>query len=366
MLLALILFMIRDLLKLKPILKSKSIIMKKLFIIAILSCNFLNAQSNIFPPAGNVGIGTVNPLVKFVVNASAEGQVAPVKSISIIGPNQPENQNSAQDLSWDFGGAGSAIIRSYRGRAWDTSLQFLTNPYSSGNAPRVNMHISSEGNVGVGTVNPLAKFVVNASAEGQVTPVKSISIIGPNQPENQNSAQDLSWDFGGAGSSVIRSYRGGSWDTSLQFLTNPSVGGNAPRVNMHISSEGNVGIGTVNPGFKLDVIGTIRAREVKVNLQGADFVFEDGYKLMPLNELEEFVKQNKHLPEIAPAKDMQQNGSDLGSLSVQLLQKIEELTLHAIEQNKKMNLQNKEINFLKKQNKEIKSLKEKVRKLEQK
>ena len=110
-----------------------------------------------------------------------------------------------------------------------------------------------------------------------------------------------------------------------------------------------MGVGTVNPAHKLDVIGAIRAREVRVNLNGADFVFEDGYKLMPLNELEKFVKQNKHLPEIAPAKEMQEKGSDLGGLTVQLLQKIEELTLHAIEQNK-------EINFLK----------EKMRKLEQK
>ncbi|HEX8576914.1 MAG TPA: hypothetical protein VF677_11530 [Flavobacterium sp.] len=119
--------------------------------------------------------------------------------------------------------------------------------------------------------------------------------------------------------------------------------------NVFISVNGNVGVGTVNPAHKLDVIGAIRAREVRVNLNGADFVFEDGYKLMPLNELEKFVKQNKHLPEIAPAKEMQEKGSDLGGLTVQLLQKIEELTLHAIEQNK-------EINFLK----------EKMRKLEQK
>jgi hypothetical protein len=54
---------------------------------------------------------------------------------------------------------------------------------------------------------------------------------------------------------------------------------------------GNIGIGTENPSCKLDVNGTIHAREIKVDLNGADFVFEKDYKLMPLNELEKFVKE---------------------------------------------------------------------------
>ncbi len=57
---------------------------------------------------------------------------------------------------------------------------------------------------------------------------------------------------------------------------------------------------------------------------------------MPLAELEAFIKKNKHLPEIAPAKEMQEQGSNLGDLNTKLLQKIEELTLHIIELNKKI------------------------------
>jgi hypothetical protein len=84
-----------------------------------------------------------------------------------------------------------------------------------------------------------------------------------------------------------------------------------------------------------NVCGTLRANEVNVNLQGGcDFVFKSDYKLMGLRELERFVKINQHLPEIAPEKEMVENGVNMKELQMKLLQKIEELTLYTIEQNK--------------------------------
>ena len=67
------------------------------------------------------------------------------------------------------------------------------------------------------------------------------------------------------------------------------------------------------------------------DVTGADFVFEDGYNLLPLHKLEQSIKQNKHLPDIPSAKEMEENGLTMGEFQIKLLQKIEELTLYMIE-----------------------------------
>jgi len=120
---------------------------------------------------------------------------------------------------------------------------------------------------------------------------------------------------------------------------------------------GNVGIGTNNPGsYKLAVKGTIGCGEVIVEdvESWADFVFEPEYNLMPLGELETFVKTNKHLPEIPSAAEVQENGVSVGEMNAKLLQKIEELTLYILEQQEIIN----------KQQESIKSILERVEQLE--
>jgi hypothetical protein len=69
---------------------------------------------------------------------------------------------------------------------------------------------------------------------------------------------------------------------------------------------------------------------------GADFVFQDKYPLMPLPELEKYIKTEKHLPEIATAKEMETDGVELGKLNTKLLQKTEEITLYIIQQQKEI------------------------------
>ena len=101
--------------------------------------------------------------------------------------------------------------------------------------------------------------------------------------------------------------------------------------------SGNFGIGTTTPQYKLDVNGTIRANQIIVSVpSGADFVFDKDYELTPLNEVEEYIKTNKHLPDIESESEMISNGVDLQNLTIQLLQKVEELTLYTIEQEKRI------------------------------
>lgn len=116
-------------------------------------------------------------------------------------------------------------------------------------------------------------------------------------------------------------------------------------MNLH---NDRVGIGTINPQYKLDVVGTIRAHEIIVENTGADFVFADDYQLRPLNEVKAFIQENKHLPEIQSAQEMQENGVSVSELQTQLLQKIEELTLYLIQQEETIQELRQEVEILKK------------------
>ncbi|WP_435356721.1 hypothetical protein [Emticicia sp. SJ17W-69] len=108
------------------------------------------------------------------------------------------------------------------------------------------------------------------------------------------------------------------------------------------SQTGQLGIGTDNisdlTGYKLGVNGAIRAKEIVVNSNWADFVFEKDYKLPNLHEVERFIANNQHLPNIPSAKEIQKNGVALGETQTLMMQKIEELTLYIIELNKKIEL----------------------------
>ena len=114
------------------------------------------------------------------------------------------------------------------------------------------------------------------------------------------------------------------------------LGGDATGVDMRILPNGNVGIGTSSPAEKLSVNGNIRAHRLTVTLNNwPDFVFRPDYRLPALGEIESFIQRNGHLPDMPPAEKVEKEGLDVGEMNKKLLQKIEELTLHLIEMEKK-------------------------------
>ena len=105
--------------------------------------------------------------------------------------------------------------------------------------------------------------------------------------------------------------------------------------DLTISGKGDIGIGTTTPHEKLSVNGKIRAHEIKVETANwPDYVFEEGYKIGTLAELENYIKANKHLPDMPTAKEIEANGLELGEMVKMQQKKIEELTLHLIEKDK--------------------------------
>jgi hypothetical protein len=103
----------------------------------------------------------------------------------------------------------------------------------------------------------------------------------------------------------------------------------------------NIGIGTTNfvdggDMYRLSVKGKIRAEEIKVYNTWADYVFNPSYKLPALSEVEAFIAKNGHLPNVPSAKEITENGLQLGEMARIQQEKIEELTLYLIQQNKEI------------------------------
>ncbi|MHC0446389.1 hypothetical protein ACWA1F_13345 [Flavobacterium sp. 3-218] len=140
------------------------------------------------------------------------------------------------------------------------------------------------------------------------------------------------------GLKLLNTARGGSYirllDCAMQF--NVVNSGGVDMQAIAVNTSGNVGIGNSSPIHKLDVNGTVHSREVKVDLNfpAPDYVFKDDYNLRSLQEVENFIKENSHLPEIPSAKEFENNGINVSEMNMALLKKIEEMTLYMIEMKK--------------------------------
>ena len=134
----------------------------------------------------------------------------------------------------------------------------------------------------------------------------------------------------------------------LAITTNATSGGGSGNWTLNNQNvyynTGNVGIGTTTPDEKLAVNGNIHAKEVRVDLSGwPDYVFTKTYDLRTLKQVAEYIKNKGHLPNIPSAKEVEENGILLGDMNAKLLEKIEELTLYILQQQKKIDKKDTDI-----------------------
>ena len=303
-----------------------------------LSAQWTDNGSNI-TTNDKVGIGTTSPLAKLQVQSSGTigGYWNPTNSYFTLfdGGGQYTIMDSNEIYGSSvlhIGAKGSEIVK-------------FRSIFDSG-AAIDRMVIKSNGFVGIGTDSPLTKLHVTSGTSGDAIFRLEADTDNDNESDNpliqfRQDGDIIGADMGFSenigenkfGIAPWHSIQGGhKWDAFVIDI-----------------GTGNVGIGTTSPDSKLAVKGNIHAEEVKVDLSvpGPDYVFKEGYDLKSLEEVQNHIKEHGHLPNIPSAKYMETNGIDLGEMNMKLLEKIEELTLYTLQQQKQINQLQEEINKLK-------------------
>lgn len=327
---------------------------------------------------GHVGIGTSNPSYIFTVHHPGYGivhadgnhvfstllggttggiQLGSVTdhNFSIFTNNRtPANVTFGTNWITDFKGTkprlrlmdGTITSGSLQANANNLEINARTTTGQFTNPGHILLQTSTSGttrlgNVGIGSLNPWsAKLEVQGGLDYGNTE-HAVRLKG------NNVFLDFA-DNAGVNYGFFRNRNNnttGGFDVGLEIGVTPPLSGAPDRSitfstyygpRMVIKGNGNVGIGTVNPAQKLSVNGTVQAKEVVVETGWADYVFDDTYKLLSLEEVEAFISRNRHLPNIPPAHEVEREGMRVGDMQRRMMEKIEELTLYIIDLKKQI------------------------------
>lgn len=202
-------------------------------------------------------------------------------------------------------------------------------------------------NVGINNLAPVEKLDVGGYVRAHGAKF-NMTDASPNVDLSYNNVDKAFIQLTGTGGENFRLGTVSSNETGKFIVRTNGVD------RMYIDAAGNMSIGGTNfgNGYKLSVVGKIISEEVRVELRGdwPDYVFADNYQLPSLESVEQHIRENKHLPNIPSAAEVEKNGILLGDMQKKQMEKIEELTLYIIELNKRMEKLEKENDLLKAKN----------------